>query len=397
MDQRVVMLKRNWKLIAGALGIVLVIWFLSRGGDGSSSSHKTTYGKRKQLLPLKGEEISDKWIVVTSINPPTDAIKVFASQEGWRTVVVGDTKSPEDWEYENCTFLGVEKQKKLGYEVYNLLPFKSYARKNIGYLYAIQHGAKVIYESDDDNIPTNGIISIPEETKIQSYVYEEDKIAVNVYAHFGRPDVWPRGFPLNQIKPATRETSEPKKTKASTKLVPIQQGLANGDPDVDAIYRLTQPLKIIFDDSDPISIPEGMMCPWNSQNTFFHESAFWGTLIPITTTFRVCDIWRSYWVQRILWDIGGELAFLPASVEQIRNPHDYLEDFKDEIDLYVKAEKLIRFLIEWESHANNIPDRIVQLAQGMADNEFWKQGDAELVKAWVSDLSAVGYEFPEPV
>lgn len=34
------------------------------------------------------------------------------------------------------------------------------------------------------------------------------------------------------------------------------------------------------------------MCPWNSQNTLFAKDALWGLLIPITTTFRVCDIWR---------------------------------------------------------------------------------------------------------
>ena len=39
------------------------------------------------------------------------------------------------------------------------------------------------------------------------------------------------------------------------------------------------------------------MCPWNSQNTLFERDALWGLLIPVTTTFRVCDIWRSYWVQ----------------------------------------------------------------------------------------------------
>lgn len=33
------------------------------------------------------------------------------------------------------------------------LPFKSYTRKNIGYLYAISQGAEWIYDTDDDNKP----------------------------------------------------------------------------------------------------------------------------------------------------------------------------------------------------------------------------------------------------
>jgi len=278
----------------------------------------------------------------------------------------------------------VQTQKELGYRIHDLLPYKSYARKkNIGYLYAIQHGAKIVYESDDDNIPTDGLKFIGEQEEVVSYIQsedeEDDQIAVNVYAHFGKPQVWPRGYPLRKIQPTD---AEPKKTKKSSKSVPIQQGLADLDPDVDAIYRLTQPLGINFEPNAPISIPAGLMCPWNSQNTLFHDSALWGMLIPITTSFRVCDIWRSYWAQRILWDIGGEVVFLPPSVKQIRNAHDYLLDFEDELDLYLKGEDLVRFLINWTSSADYLGERMLELAKAMVKENFWKRKDAELKKAW---------------
>ena len=71
------------------------------------------------------------------------------------------------------------------------------------------------------------------------------------------------------------------------------QGLADLDPDVDAIFRLTQPMGVSFQPDIPsVVLPEGVMCPWNSQNTLFQRDALWGLLIPVTTTFRVCDIWR---------------------------------------------------------------------------------------------------------
>ena len=55
---------------------------------------------------------------------------------------------------------------------------------------------------------------------------------------------------------------------------------------------------IDFDKLSPaVVLPEGLMCPFNSQNTLFAKEALWATLIPITTSFRVCDIWRGYWVQ----------------------------------------------------------------------------------------------------
>ena len=56
-------------------------------------------------------------------------------------------------------FLSLEKQKSLGYRTVEILPFNTYSRKTIaGYLYAIQHGAKIIYETDDDNYSYDGKI-----------------------------------------------------------------------------------------------------------------------------------------------------------------------------------------------------------------------------------------------
>ena len=86
--------------------------------------------------------------------------------------------------------------------------------------------------------------------------------------------------------------------RGASKPINPAQGMADLDPDVDAIYRLTQKLGVNFEkDVASVVLPEGVMCPWNSQNTLFEREALWGLLIPVTTTFRVCDIWRSYWVQ----------------------------------------------------------------------------------------------------
>jgi hypothetical protein len=36
--------------------------------------------------------------------------------------------------------------------------------------------------------------------------------------------------------------------------------------------------------------------------------------IPITTTFRVCDIWRGYWAQRLLWEVRSTLVIADPSL-----------------------------------------------------------------------------------
>ena len=51
----------------------------------------------------------------------------------------------------NVIFLSSEDQKNFGNQFVDSLPWNSFGRKNVGYLYAIAHGAKVIWDFDDDN------------------------------------------------------------------------------------------------------------------------------------------------------------------------------------------------------------------------------------------------------
>lgn len=74
-------------------------------------------------------------------------------------VQVGNTKTPAKWSWPNVTFISVDEQWQLGYEIVKHLPTGNYARKMVGYLYAIAGGAQVIYETDDDNEPLPGVLT----------------------------------------------------------------------------------------------------------------------------------------------------------------------------------------------------------------------------------------------
>lgn len=359
--------------------------------------------------------VAARWIVITSINDPTTAVLNFASLAGWTSVIVADEKTPQDWLQHlhsvwkrksppSLVFLSVEQQKKLGFHTLKVVPFKSYARKNIGYLYAIACGAKIIYETDDDNDLTKGTqLDYLTETvrPEQISVGDVHSHTVNPYALFGRPDIWPRGFPLDAITNFTHEFRKVQHTNDELwQARPlVQQGLADLDPDVDAIWRLTQPAQIgrVRFGAQPksVAIKAGFFTPYNSQNTIHLSEAFWGLLIPYSTSIRVCDIWRSYWVQRLLWDVNGQLAFRPPNVEQIRNAHDYLIDFKDELQLYEQAGDLVHFLYHWESPQTDLFSRMLHLAEDMAKNNFWKEEEVQLISAWVADLKDLGYQPPK--
>lgn len=341
------------------------------------------------------EQVSaqDKWIVVTTINYPTPALEKLAKLPDWQLVVVADKKTPKDWYLENCIFLTVEMQEELDFAIMHYLPWNHYSRKNIGYLYAIQSGATVIYETDDDNF-SDDIKFLPE--YYQCAQIKSSSNIINPYGYFGNLSIWPRGYPLRQISTMENSLSVACKSEAFQKVwIPIQQGLVNNDPDVDAMFRLTHKHSITFDDNPPIHLAHGTFAPFNTQNTLFYYKAFWGLLIPITVSFRVSDIWRSYWVQRLLWSIKGHLCFVAPNANQHRNEHDLLKDFIDEIDLYTKTDDYIQYLSSWHSHEYVLKNRIIELMKDLVKNEFFKPLEIDFVIAWLEDLEACGYKMPD--
>ena len=52
----------------------------------------------------------------------------------------------------NIIFLSAISQANLNNEFVDAMPWFSFGRKNIGYLYAIANGAKTIWDFDDDNL-----------------------------------------------------------------------------------------------------------------------------------------------------------------------------------------------------------------------------------------------------
>ncbi|XP_035827903.1 uncharacterized protein LOC118478424 [Aplysia californica] len=220
----------------------------------------------------------------------------------------------------------------------------------------------------------------------------------NPYKHFGQSTLWPRGFPLAAVG-SPQEAVYRLSDDWDTPL--IQQGVVNGDPDMDAIFRLTRkrtttPLDVHFDPkAPPVFLPEGVFSPFNSQNTLFHYSAMWALLLPTTTTFRMCDIWRGYWAQRLLWEIGGHLGFFPPNAYQTRNSHSYMADAEDEKDMYFDTDRLLDFLTSWKCpHELSFFQCVHKLSSDMAKDSFWAEEDVEITRLWLEDLIKSGY--PEP-
>lgn len=325
-------------------------------------------------------------IVVTSINPPTDCMKSFsegALKNDNKIVVVADKKSPADYDLPGVTYLTVDEQLSAFPKLASALPFNTYARKNIGYLWTFKNGYEKLIDTDDDNAPYEDFWI--NRTSDLSGDLVGGQEWVNAYAYFTEKQIWPRGFPLDAIQEAQPAVVPTDKSF----YCPIQQGLANENPDVDAIYRLVLPLPFNFDDrSSDLILDEGAWCPFNSQNTNWWAPAFPLTYLPSYCNFRMTDIWRSFVAQRVLWANDWRLAFYKATVYQDRNEHSLIGDFEDEIPGYLENRKICSTLagLDLKSGQEHIKENLFLCYQSLVEIGSIGKEELPLLEAWIAAL-----------
>lgn len=325
-----------------------------------------------------------KYIVITSINEPTEAIKKFAKIKEHFLIVVGDKKSPENFLQKNCKYLSIKDQEDSDFLISKSLPYNHYSRKMIGYLEAIKNGAYAIVDTDDDNIPYNDW-SFPEFEG--NFDKTQHKMGfINIYSLFTHKKIWPRGLPLSLINKSVnlQETLITAKCK-----IGIWQGLADEDPDVDAIYRLVDDRPCFFDKRDPVVCSNGTISPFNTQNTIIRKELFPLLYLPTTVTFRYTDILRGLIAQPIMWLYGYELGFTQASVIQKRNPHDYFKDFLSEIPMYQTTEKVIELVQGSITKNDSLENNLFNSYKSLFHEGVVTSNEIDVLEIWLKDLTRI--------
>lgn len=325
-----------------------------------------------------------KYLVITSIFPPTEAVKKFAERKDIHIIIVGDKKSPSNYDCQNTTFLSVKN--KLNYKLEDKLPYNHYARKMLGYIYASKNSADIIIDTDDDNAPKDNW-NFPDFNSNFDITGASNNISfLNVYKYYTDKHIWPRGFNLKDI---TNKNAIINKEKISHEKinVGIWQGLVDGEPDVDAIYRLIDNEKCYFDESiPPIVLNNNCYCPFNTQNTAIRKELFPLMYIPATVTFRFCDILRGLVAQPIMQIAGYKLGFTTSTVIQDRNEHDYLKDFKSEIPCYLEAYNVIEIVQNSISQNCTIKENLKRAYNSLCNNNIVTQEELVLLDAWLDDI-----------
>lgn len=294
-----------------------------------------------------------KYIVLTTINYPTDAIKKFIAKKDWITVIVGDLQTSHE-EYKklqgsNVVYLSPEDQDIIAPELSEKIGWKCIQRKNLGILYAYKKGADIIALLDDDNIPYDSWgqnILVNKEVYLDCYEPETpvfDPLAVTQYKN-----LWHRGYPLSLVTGFNSNKNNIRYIGKTKRKVLVQAELWNGDPDIDAITRIVLHPEVKFDIQEFFC--SNKIGPFNSQNTFLSRE-----VIPFYFLFpfvgRMDDIWASYLVQN---RFPNSVIYGPASVYQLRNQHNLIKDLEQELLGYKYNMQLIENLNNFENFLSNL-------------------------------------------
>lgn len=325
--------------------------------------------------------------VLTTIHGPSDCTKRLVDHlqnHDGRLIVVGDKKGPEQYSLRDTVFLSLKDQLSAPFRLVNCLPVGHYTRKNVGYLTAISEKAACIYETDDDNAPADSwgprslaVRAVP--ASVEGWF--------NTYRCFTDEFIWPRGLPLDQVRngsfPSGALAESPQEVEA-----PIQQGLADNSPDVDAVWRLLHDKPITFNRGPSICLQPGTWCPFNSQSTWWWPQAYPLMYLPSYCSFRMTDIWRSFVAQRCLWEMGYGVVFHAAEVYQERNPHDLMKDFEAEIPGYCGNQAFVDVLAaaSLKSGPGHTIDNLVRCYERLIEAGFFPDKEMALVRAWAQDI-----------
>ena len=303
--------------------------------------------------------MKDNHIVLTTIHEPTVILELYENISKFGHLdevvfwIVGDKRTPQA-----CAalcrrvsemgmeihFLDIDDQDKWGKkfpEFYSQIPFDNETRRNIGYLYALEHGCKRLISIDDDNFPTHDDFVGGHSMTGRPWsgaLIEESTGFYNICEHLTvLPDrlIFPRGFPF--ALRGKRNEGKFISPAADTK-IGVTAGLWIKQPDVDAVTLLNGSVTSErYNGPAALVLSQNTWSPINTQNTSVHRDLIPGfCCIPMGFDMpggrieRYGDIWGGYFLQSIMKGTSYNVCFGYPVVEHRRNEHDHLSDLRHE-------------------------------------------------------------------
>ena len=331
-------------------------------------------------------------IVFTTIFYPKVLLEIFNNIERFQHLeevtiwVVGDKKTPPETKLlcaQVCQkglevhYLDIDYQDNWGKrfpDFYSRIPYNNETRRNIGYLHALEHGCGRIISIDDDNWPTDDDFiggHLLTGSKWVKQLVSEKKQFHNVceYLEFDikRP-IYPRGFPFK----LRGSTNQPEFSGPDREVVVgVTAGLWLREPDVDATTWLNgKILGIEYKGPENFILEQNTWSPINTQNTSVIRELIpaylcipMGWEVPGGKIQRYGDIWGGYFLQAVMNGTEYNVAFGRPLVDHRRNPHDYLDDLRQEFWGMILTDWLLELLRrDFKPTDQDMCDRVEHLA-----------------------------------
>ena len=276
-------------------------------------------------------------IVTTTINSPTEALRKFDEMKGWTLVVVGDLRTPQDFQLKNGVYVSPAEQEKYHKRFSDMIGWNTIRRRNLGFLIAKDMGADIVATVDDDNIPLDDWgqnVFVGEEIEVDYY-----ETGPALFRSRGGHELPAPLAPGISPAVAHRARATPRRTTRKVR-VDVQADFWNGDPDIDAVCRLEHRPDCAFA-ADCFPMAANKPAPFNSQNTFLRGDIL-ADYFMIPFIGRMDDIWGAYHLQ----SRGYQVVFNKATVVQVRNLQDLTRNLKDEFLGYERTIALVNAMAQ---------------------------------------------------
>jgi Reversibly glycosylated polypeptide len=335
-------------------------------------------------------------LITTTINIPKVLSLYRTFDESVEFFITGDKKTPHEEvrnfvrKLGNARYYAVEDQEKLGYRSSEIIGWNKIMRRNIALLEAVRSGADLIVTIDDDNIPCdanyfadfrrlfaapfNGLMAAPE-----SGWFDIGGLLT--------PTVFHRGFPYDRRGPDRGYRMSP----VTGAKIGVAAGLWMGDPDIDAMQRLTNgPMVLSCSEliRSGLTVSPSCMTVFNSQNT-----AFLRALAPLLMVWisvgRYDDIWAAYVTQRIMREEDYAVHFGRPFVWQERNVQNLWNNLRDEVMGMETTPRFVRDLNDMELGGGGVLERLRALYRQLGKLDYIPKPCLDLGEAWCADFERI--------
>lgn len=375
----------------------------------------------ESLLNQSSHVVCEKWAVVAPSDSEwaSEAVRRQVRLLDWCLVIVFDKKPSISYDpgwhpQRDCkavTYLTRDQINTIPLK--GSIPWTDVGRKIIGYLYAIAHGATVIWDFDDHDmlkfwIPGAAPKGAP---SIEAAISDTEIITVrelqdhawptyNAYPSMGVPSLpsWPRGLPLDDVLQDECSKGALIESQVQSRSIAVLQSLSDHQPDADIIYQSMMPFPFFFNrtkETRPLLISSHTFVPYNAKATLHFQPGLWALYLPMTVDKELSDIWRGYIAQRMLWEAGLMVGFTARPL--VVQDHD-IHITKDLSEAYLrlsdKTKELIIFLCTWRGKESTFIKRIEELWNALYVNKFIEKRDVETMQLWLHVLKKY-YNFPK--